>query len=45
VIARPVHRATIRRQGTIEFHADGEIGSAENEVVVSINPAALWVVD
>jgi YegS/Rv2252/BmrU family lipid kinase len=44
VIARPVHRATIRRQGTIEFHADGEIGSAENEVVVSINRAALWVV-
>jgi YegS/Rv2252/BmrU family lipid kinase len=45
VIARPVRRASIRRRGTIEFHADGEIGSAEDEVVVSIRPGALWVVD
>jgi YegS/Rv2252/BmrU family lipid kinase len=45
VVARPVRRARIRRPGTIEFHVDGEIGTAENEVLVSISPGALWVVD
>jgi YegS/Rv2252/BmrU family lipid kinase len=45
VIARHVRHAWIRRQGTIEFHADGEIGSAEGEVEVSIQPGALWVMD
>ena len=45
VIARPVRRAMIRREGTIEFHVDGEMGSAQGEVAVSIRPAALWVVD
>lgn len=45
VIARPVRRASIRREGRIEFHVDGEMGSAEGEVAVSIRPGALWVMD
>ena len=45
VIARHVRRASIRRPGTIEFHVDGEMGSAEGEVIVSIRPGALWVQD
>jgi YegS/Rv2252/BmrU family lipid kinase len=45
VIARPVGRASIRRQGPIEFHVDGETGTAEDEVEVSIRPGALWVND
>ena len=45
VIARPVRRASIRTQGTIEFHVDGEMGVADREVAVSIRPAALWVMD
>lgn len=45
VIARPVRRASIRREGRIEFHVDGEMGSAEGEVTVSIRPGALWVMD
>jgi YegS/Rv2252/BmrU family lipid kinase len=45
VIARPVRHASIRRHGTIEFHVDGEMGSAENEVAVSVRPGALSVMD
>jgi diacylglycerol kinase family enzyme len=45
VTARAVHRASIRRQGSIEFHVDGEMGTAEGEVQVSIRPGALWVSD
>lgn len=45
VIARPVRRALIRRQGAIDFHVDGEMGTAEGEVEVSIQPGALWVSD
>lgn len=45
VIARPVRRASIRREGRIEFHVDGEMGSAEGEVAVTVRPGALWVMD
>ena len=45
VIARPIQRAIIRREGTIDFHVDGEMGSAQGEVAVSIRPGALWVMD
>lgn len=45
VIARPVRHASIRRKGPIEFHVDGEMGTAEGEVEVSVRPGALWVSD
>ena len=45
VIARPVRRASIRGEGRIEFHVDGEVAHADREVSVSIRPGALWVMD
>lgn len=45
VIARPIQRASVRREGTIEFHVDGEMGSAQGDVAVSIRPGGLWVID
>lgn len=44
VISRRVQRASVRAPGLIEYHVDGEIGTAEGEVKVSIRPGALRVV-
>ena len=44
VISRHVQRASVRAPGLIEYHVDGEIGTAEGEVKVSIRPGALRVV-
>ena len=43
VTAQRVRRATVRARGIIEYHVDGEIGAAEDEVNVSIRPGALRV--
>ena len=43
VTLRQVRRAHVRADGPIEYHVDGEAGSFEGEVEVSIRPGALWV--
>lgn len=43
VTTRQVRRAVIRSETPIEYHADGEVGVAQNAVEVSIRPGALWV--
>ena len=43
VVTRHVRRAVIRAEGAMEYHADGEVGSAEGRVEVTVRPAALWV--
>jgi YegS/Rv2252/BmrU family lipid kinase len=43
VIARQIREATIRADGPIEYHVDGEPGIAEGSIAVSIRPRALRV--
>lgn len=43
VTTRPVRSAVVRSDAPIEYHADGEIGTARGRVDVSIRPGALWV--
>jgi diacylglycerol kinase (ATP) len=43
VQARPIERAVVRAAGRIEYHVDGEPGSTEGEIEVTIKPRALVV--
>lgn len=43
VTVRQVRRAVVRCRGTIEYHVDGEPGTAEDVIEVGIRPRALLV--
>jgi diacylglycerol kinase (ATP) len=43
VTSRQIRRAVVRTQGPLEYHVDGEPGTADAAIEIGIRPRALWV--